>query len=630
MDERRAILAVVLIFLLLFGFNYWQSQQRRDAALNQPTAEQQETAVRDQGARELTAENQPGGDSVPAEAPEEQATDDSEAVPAVGRQEDTATAETRETTIEVRTPLWTAMLSSRGASIQSWELADYNKRLEEGTPREPVQLVTPGRRGLEVAIDYGPTTIDTGEWVFEYDGPERIVLDEARPSATVRMVARSQGGLTVERRYVFRASSYAFQTEVSVLGLTDPAARRELWVGWPGVAPTEKREDTKAAASVARIDGGIVKDGLGRFKEDNEYAHVGSVDWVTSQSRYFMAAIAPLDAAFDETRSIGDREARTVGFTAAVPIEGESFSVLFDVFAGPQDYRAISAMGVGLERAIDMGWSFTRPLSVLLLRALVWAYKYIPNYGVVIILFSILTKLLFYRLTHKSFTEMKRMQDVQPKLNALKEKYGDDKEALAKAQMELYKKEGVNPLGSCLPMILQMPVFIALFQVLRTTIELRGAPFMLWITDLSQPDTIASIAGFPIHVLPLLMGVGMLLQQRFTTAEPSQAGITKMMPILFTVLFYNFASGLVIYWLVNTILSIGQQYYIHQGPSAAAEVSSDEAAPGGVHKKAPVSETPATAFEDQEADRAGTNGAKKGSSGGTKSARAKRRKRKKK
>ncbi|MEA3409439.1 MAG: YidC/Oxa1 family insertase periplasmic-domain containing protein, partial [Candidatus Eisenbacteria bacterium] len=358
----------------------------------------------------------------------------------------------------------------------------------------------------------------------------------------------------------------------------------------------------KAPVSVVRVDGGIEKDGLGRFKERVEYPRIGTIDWVTTQSRYFMAAVAPVDVTCSETRAIGDTEARSVGFRAAVPIEGEGTSVTFHVFAGPQDYAEISAMGVGLERAIDMGWSLTRPLSVLLLKGLVWGHRYIPNYGLVIILISIVTKLLFYRLTHKSFTEMKRMQDVQPKLNALKEQYADNKEALAKAQMDLYKQEKVNPLGSCLPMILQMPVFIALFQVLRTTIELRGAPFMLWITDLSQPETIIAIAGFPIHVLPLLMGLGMLVQQKFTTSDPSQAGVAKMMPILFTVLFYNFASGLVIYWLVNTVLSIGQQYYIHRGPTAAVGVSlPDAAAPEGVPESGPASVTALPEFEATEA-----------------------------
>jgi YidC/Oxa1 family membrane protein insertase len=177
---------------------------------------------------------------------------------------------------------------------------------------------------------------------------------------------------------------------------------------------------------------------------------------------------------------------------------------------------------------------------------------------------------------------MKRMQDLQPQLEELKKKYANNKEELAKAQMNLYKTAGVNPLGSCFPMLLQMPVFIALFQVLRTTIELRGAPFALWITDLSQPDTIASIYGFPIHVLPLLMGVGMLVQQQFSSRDPSQAMMGKLMPIVFTALFYNFASGLVLYWLVNTVLSVAQQYYIHRGPSTAVEPSADAAAPARV------------------------------------------------
>jgi len=165
--------------------------------------------------------------------------------------------------------------------------------------------------------------------------------------------------------------------------------------------------------------------------------------------------------------------------------------------------------------------------------------------------------------------------------------------------MRLYKEAGVNPLSSCLPMLLQMPVFIALFQVLRTTIELRGAPFMLWMTDLSQPDTIATVAGFAIHILPVLMGVGMLMQQKFSSTDPSQAAMGKLMPIVFTVIFYNMASGLVLYWLVNTVLSIAQQYYIHRGPSAAEEASRGAAAPLGVPANtSPSSTTDAPRFED--------------------------------
>lgn len=295
-----------------------------------------------------------------------------------------------------------------------------------------------------------------------------------------------------------------------------------------------------------------------------------------------MAAVIPIERQFSRVVAYPDTSGEKVRFEASVGMEQGDAANEFLVYAGPQDYQAVSALEVGLEQAVYLGWPWLRPLSAVMLRALMWAHGLIPNYGVVIILFSVLTKLIFYRLTHKSFTEMKRMQDLQPKIKALQEKFKDDKQALGTAQMRLYKEEGVSPFGSCLPMLLQMPVFIALYQVLRTTIELRGAPFALWITDLSQPDTIATIAGFSIHVLPLLMGVGMLIQQRFSSTDPSQAAMGRLMPIVFTVIFYSIASGLVLYWLVNTVLSIAQQYYIHRGPSSLGEESRVAAAPQGV------------------------------------------------
>ena len=596
MDEKRAIVAVVLIFVVLFGYNFWQRQQ----AEKQPDGTEvvgevaqspvEEVVPAEDGGTSSSTTPDAGGDVAAASVPA-----DEEDAPG----DDVTVASER--TITVDAPLWVATLSSRGGSITSWRLKEYNERLDmkSGTG-DPVSLVSEGSRALALTLDYGPTSLAIDDWVFESGSPSHINLTDGRETAVVRYDATGPDGVVVTREYTFYADTYSFEARVDVSGLREPSGRRALWIGWPGVSPTEEKEDNKAPASVVRIDGGIAKDGLGRFKEQTEYPRVGEIEWVTTQSRYFIAAVAPEGVTCNETRALGGGETKSVGFKTAVPLEGESASVTFRVFAGPQDYKLISAMGVGLERAIDMGWSFTRPLSVLLLKALVWAHDYIPNYGVVIILISILTKLLFYRLTHKSFTEMKRMQDVQPKLTALKEQFGDNKEGLAKAQMEMYKKEGVNPLGSCLPMILQMPVFIALFQVLRTTIELRGAPFMLWMTDLSQPDTIAAIAGFPIHILPLLMGLGMLLQQKFTTSDPSQAAMTKMMPILFTVLFYNFAAGLVIYWLVNTILSIAQQYYIHKGPTATVEVSTDATAPEGVPVNAPASVTAPPAFEEAE------------------------------
>jgi YidC/Oxa1 family membrane protein insertase len=566
MDDRRALIAVVLIFLVLLTFNIYQSQQRRRLAAEEPQEPVATAVVDDAGSAPSGTE--PAGESVAPEG--------AVAAAAQGQAaEAQATDEAQEVVTRIEAPLWSVTLSSRGAAIVSWRLANY--RAASG---DPVELVWPGARGLTVRVRHGAVDLDTAETVFAYEGPEEIVLEEGSPPITVRYRMASGDGLGLEREYTFYPDRYSFDVAIGVSGVEEPAATREVWIGWPGVPATEAKESAKDLASVAMVDGSPTRVDAGRLRREPA-VRVGEVAWATSQSRYFMTALVPTSP-FTAVEAFGEPEADFAGFRAAAPISEGGGAVRLTAYAGPQDYRLLEQVQPTLARAIDMGWRLTRPLSALVLRALVWAYGLVPNYGVIIIVFSILTKLLFYRLTHKSFTEMKRMQDLQPRLEELKKKYANNKEELARAQMSLYKEAGVNPLGSCLPMLLQMPVFIALFQVLRTTIELRGAPFALWITDLSQPDTIATIAGFPLHVLPLLMGAGMLVQQQFSSRDPSQAMMGKLMPIVFTALFYNFASGLVIYWLVNTVLSVAQQYYIHRGPSAAMEPSADAAAPTSV------------------------------------------------
>ncbi|UCG52606.1 MAG: membrane protein insertase YidC, partial [Candidatus Latescibacterota bacterium] len=249
-----------------------------------------------------------------------------------------------------------------------------------------------------------------------------------------------------------------------------------------------------------------------------------------------------------------------------------------DLYLGPIDYGILKSFGRGLERNVDMGVKIFRPVSQGILWSLVKLYKVIPNYGIVIIILSVFTKILFYRLTHKSFKSMRDMQALQPKLQALKEKYKDDRQKISQETMKLYKEAGVNPLGGCLPMLLQMPVFIALFNVLRNTIELRRAPFAGWINDLSQQDVLFRLPvslpfiGDAFSVLPILMGAGMLFQSKIggSIAGPSSSAtqpkaFTYMLPIVFTVLFYRMPSGLVLYWIVNTVLSVAQQYYINKG-----------------------------------------------------------------
>ncbi len=233
--------------------------------------------------------------------------------------------------------------------------------------------------------------------------------------------------------------------------------------------------------------------------------------------------------------------------------------------------EALSREGIGLEGMIDLGWALIQPISRVMLATTTWMYKFVHNYGVVIVLISLLTKLLFYRLTHKSFQSMKDMQSIQGQVNELKEKHKGDSQKMNKEMWALYKREGVNPMGGCLPMLLQMPVFIALYSVLRSTIQLRQAPFFLWIDDLSRPDVLFQMPfelpflGGSFCLLPILMGISMFVQQKMTTVDPRQKMLIYMMPIMFTVMFYRLPSGLVLYWFVNNILSIGQQWMVRRG-----------------------------------------------------------------
>ena len=243
----------------------------------------------------------------------------------------------------------------------------------------------------------------------------------------------------------------------------------------------------------------------------------------------------------------------------------------FRLYIGPLEFERIKNINVGLESIMDFGWSFIRPISKGVLFALKELHKFVPNYGVVLIIFSILVKLLVYPLTKKSYQSTAAMQAVAPEINALKEKYQSNPQKLNQATMELYKKKGVNPLGSCLPMLLQMPLLLALFQVFRSTIELRAEPFIWWIKDLSSPDTIfylpfsVPIYGDQVAVLPVIMVFSMFLQQKMMTGanqQPQQKMMQSFMMGFFFLLFNTFPSGLNLYYTLFNLLTIAQQKLI--------------------------------------------------------------------
>jgi YidC/Oxa1 family membrane protein insertase len=255
----------------------------------------------------------------------------------------------------------------------------------------------------------------------------------------------------------------------------------------------------------------------------------------------------------------------TVRTSLAVPWNGEAVPYL--LYIGPKETAALNETDPAFDRAIDFGWfHFIASPLMSLLRL---SHAVTGNYGIDIILLTILVKLLFFPLSNKSFKSMAAMKKLQPQMERLREQYGDDRQKLNQETMELYKRHKVNPLGGCLPMLVQFPVFIGLYQGLMYAIELRQAPFFGWISDLSQPDRLGSLAlpfvdppGLP--VLTLVMGGSMLLQQwmtPMTVGDPMQQKMMMLMPVVFTVMFVNFPAGLVLYWLVNNVLSITQQYW---------------------------------------------------------------------
>jgi YidC/Oxa1 family membrane protein insertase len=285
---------------------------------------------------------------------------------------------------------------------------------------------------------------------------------------------------------------------------------------------------------------------------------------VATRSKYFLASLVPLSKAGSGFKAEGIREVKylqnkklekkKISVSLEIPISGDSLQDRFMVYIGPIDYHVLKNYKIGLENLVDLGWKIIKPFSLAVLWVFVNLHKVIPNYGLVIIVFTILIKILFHPLTHKSVTSAAKMQNLQPKMAALKEKYKKDPQRMNQEIMKLYKDEKVNPFGGCLPLLLQMPLFYGLFVVFRSTIELRGANFIFWLNDLSQMDK--------YYVLPVIMAVTMFWQQKMTIKDPKQMAMVYMMPILFFFLFKSFPAGLTLYWTFFNILSLIEQYYI--------------------------------------------------------------------
>lgn len=453
-----------------------------------------------------------------------------------------------ERTVIVETDVVRVGLNARGGVISSWELKRFHTA---GPEQKPVQLVYQGakfRGPLSIATSNvaADKALREGLYAIETDF---TTLDDTHPvgHATLRF-EDAASGLNVQKRLTFHHDSYLVDVELTIGGLTD-AYDVVLGTNFGIVEWGDGFIGLIGSASL--VDGKVEKE-----TPDNELERKGSVQWVALQDKYFLSVLMPQGGTAALVKKEGDK---LVSSSVRMPPSRTSASGQLQLYAGPKEYDTLRSLNVGLEDTIDFGWfifgswSVVKAVAKPIFYVLRFINDYTHNYGVTIILLTMGIKMLFVPLQYKSYKSMKQMQVIQPKVLALQEKYKDDRDKLNKELIKLYRDHKVNPVGGCLPMVLQMPVFVALFNILYMTIDLRQAPFVGWITDLSVQD--------PYYVLPIIMGATMVIQQKITptTMDPTQAKIMLVLPVFMTFLFINFPAGLVLYWLTNNVLTIGQQ-----------------------------------------------------------------------
>jgi YidC/Oxa1 family membrane protein insertase len=327
------------------------------------------------------------------------------------------------------------------------------------------------------------------------------------------------------------------------------------------VDPKQEEDSYSHEGPVVYVSKSIKREKVSNIATEKSFGP--DVSWGGFEKKYFMAAIIPQDpslTSINMSKDIKNMVSIDLKRTKSIIPPDQSSLFSYALFIGPKDYTLLKKQGISLEEAIEFD-SFIpglKWLSIALLFFIKFLHQYFSNYGVAIILLTILIKLIFWPLGNISYRSMKEMQKLQPKIEELKEKYKNDKNKIGQETMAMYRSHKVNPMSGCLPILIQIPVFIGLYNTLLYAIELRHSPFFWWIQDLSAKD--------PYYITPIIMGATQFIQQKMTptVGDPMQAKIMLLMPVVFTFIFLNFPAGLVIYWLLNNVLSIGQQYYINK------------------------------------------------------------------
>ena len=564
--DKRSLLAVVLCVAVLILYSSYMTRQQEQWKAGQD-------AVRPATTPEAAAPSPSAGPSGEAPAP---------AVGLAGAPRVPA-IEAPCQEVVVSTPLYQAVFCSWNGRVMSWRLKHFRSTRPNKCPLlgwfdKPASRETPVQ-GAEDWVErihaVGPgefplglefSTEQTRSALQEVLEPDRKRLDLVAGGGPDRLVfaGRDADGRGIQRVYTFDPASYLVQIEVRVQGIEPALQTAGLGLKLTERTPPGVKNDRYAFVGfMSLVDGSLTK--VSKIKGDKDRYHTGDVAWEGFSDKYFLNCLIPLDnprssVVLDmpeaENGEPGGLWTSRLIYNVKDHSEGGAGRFSYSLYIGPKDLDILKAGGHSLQDAIDLGkFGFiAEPLLVVLK----FFYRYTRNYGIAIILLTVLVKALLYPLTRKQFRSMRKMQKemqrLKPKMEAVREKHKNDKEKLNRELMELYRTHQINPLSGCWPVLVQIPVFFALYNALLHSIELRQAPFFLWINDLSEKD--------PCYVTPIVLGLSQFLQQKMTpsTGDPAQQRIMMMMPLVFTFMFLYFPSGLVLYWLVNNIISIGQQY----------------------------------------------------------------------
>lgn len=552
MDNSRLLIAIGLSFLVFFVWSIAfgpkpsktpvetppQTAAPAGQKFEKPPAQQTSPAI-----KQLTAESAPdtGREAVIPEKPERK--------------------------ITVETPLYRIVLSEKGAAVTSMVLKKYRETVAADSPYK--ELVPPALKDGTVLLSMSGLPagngLEQGVYTVDQTADSVPVYDEP---VSLRFVHVTNQNIRIEKSYRFLPNSYLIDLTVTIHNGGDSGLSGAVGLALRDVS------DGKQGAYGFQGPIGLINDKLEQVKvkkieETNKIE--GAIRWIAIERLYFMDSLVnKTPAAGVMALAYNDnilQNQLVIPLSEIVP--GGQQSMDFSLFMGPKSISVLKSANNELARAINFGW--VDVIAKPCLYFMNFIYRFIPNYGVAIIILTIISRLLFWPLAQKSYKSMSDMRKLQPLMQEIREKYKDDKVKINQETMALYRTYKINPLGGCLPMVIQLPVFFALYRMLYQAIELRHAPFFGWINDLSAPDRLFHFAfkipfmqpPYGIPVLTLIMGATMILQQKMSPApgDPTQAKMMMLMPVVFTFIFINFPSGLVLYWLFSNLVSIAQQYF---------------------------------------------------------------------